>query len=179
MLLAHDSGLREAEVCGLRRHRIDWKTKVATIADVLEPDGSIRAYPKEKERRIGPLSDRTTAALRAAKLRQGAGEMDFVVRRPSEAVMSTRALGTFWAYQVAKVTAFKAGRPTFHDLRHACAHRLVRSGIDLRTLQAFMGHKSLNTTRIYMPDVTTDELSAALRAVQIPTPAPVVAIAGT
>jgi integrase len=179
ILLAHDSGLREAEVCGLRWHRIDWQRKVVTVKDVLEPDSSIRAYPKGKERRIIPLSDRTIAAVRAAKLRQGAGEMDFVVRRPGAPLMTTNSLKSFWSYQVAKVTVFEAGRPTFHDLRHACAHRLVRAGIDLRTLQAFMGHKSLDTTRIYMPDVTTDELSAALKSVHIPAPAPVVAIAGT
>lgn len=180
ILLAHDSGLRESEVAGLRWFRIDLTAKRVTVADVMEPDRTIRPYPKGKERRVIPLSDRTVAALRRAKIRQGAGDMDFVVRRPGHKMMSTRALSGYWQYQIPKVpgTWGDARCPTFHDLRHACAHRLVRSGIDLRTLQAFMGHKSLDTTRVYMPDVTGDELDAALAAVPIPTAAPVVAIAG-
>lgn len=178
ILLAHDSGLRESEVAGLRWFRIDLTAKRVTVADVMEPDRTIRPYPKGKERRVIPLSDRTVAALRRAKIRQGAGDLDFVVRRPGRKMMSTRALSGYWQYQIRKVPGLGTARPTFHDLRHACAHRLVRSGIDLRTLQAFMGHKSLDTTRVYMPDVSPDELDAALASVPLPTAAPVVAIAG-
>ncbi len=38
---------------------------------------------------------------------------------------------------------------TFHDLCHTFASRLVMSGINLPTVQAFMGHKDISMTLQY------------------------------
>jgi len=38
---------------------------------------------------------------------------------------------------------------TFHDLRHTFASRLVMAGVDLPTVQAFMGHKTIAMTMRY------------------------------
>lgn len=37
----------------------------------------------------------------------------------------------------------------FHDLRHTFASRLVMKGVDIRTVQELMGHKSINVTMKY------------------------------
>jgi integrase len=36
-----------------------------------------------------------------------------------------------------------------HMLRHACGYALANEGIDTRTLQAYLGHRSINSTTRY------------------------------
>ena len=36
-----------------------------------------------------------------------------------------------------------------HSLRHACATRLINQGIPLKTIADQLGHRNLETTRIY------------------------------
>jgi integrase/recombinase XerD len=40
-------------------------------------------------------------------------------------------------------------RPTPHTIRHTCATHLLRAGVDINTIRAWLGHVSLNTTYIY------------------------------
>jgi hypothetical protein len=46
--------------------------------------------------------------------------------------------------QAAKLADF-----TWHDLRHTFASRLVMAGVDIRTVQELMGHKSISMTMRY------------------------------
>ncbi|WP_422048046.1 tyrosine-type recombinase/integrase [Shimia sp.] len=52
-----------------------------------------------------------------------------------------------------------------HTLRHTCASRLVQSGIDLRRVQTYMGHKSIQTTLRYAHLAPTD-LEVAAKALE-------------
>ena len=36
-----------------------------------------------------------------------------------------------------------------HMLRHACGYALANKGLDTRTLQAYLGHRSINSTTRY------------------------------
>jgi integrase/recombinase XerD len=42
-----------------------------------------------------------------------------------------------------------AKRISPHCLRHSCAVHLLRSGVDINTIRAWLGHVSLDTTHIY------------------------------
>lgn len=167
ILLAHDAGLRAAEVCGLRWLRIDFDKAEATVKDVLELDGELRHYPKGKEKRVVPLSDRTLAALKRLRMRQRrSGPGDFVLQRPIgnvERIVNPHQLCDWWAKNIVKVSELRDW-PTFHDLRHACARRLAATGIEIQDLRDFMGHKSIETTAVYMPKGNKDRMRAALQA---------------
>jgi len=49
-----------------------------------------------------------------------------------------------------------------HSIRHTCATHLLRAGVDINTIRAWLGHVSLNTTNIYAE--TDLEMKAAALA---------------
>ena len=46
-------------------------------------------------------------------------------------------------------TKLRSGSGHPHILRHACGYSLANKGIDTRTLLAYLGHRSINSTTRY------------------------------
>ena len=48
-----------------------------------------------------------------------------------------------------KIPSLKTNRISPHTVRHTTATQLLRAGVDLNTIRAWLGHVSLDTTNIY------------------------------
>ena len=132
------SGLRRSEIV-----RLTWEH--------VTPQGFIRVpLGKNHEERFLPISKRLTRVLEELKALGGKDGRLFPYNKD-------------WVSHKFKEYAKKAGLPDvrFHDLRHTFASHLVMSGVDIRTVQALMGHKALQATMVYA-HLAPDHLKQAI-----------------
>jgi site-specific recombinase XerD len=111
---------------------------------------------KNGETRHVPLNSTALAAL--AELRKRGDGTGRVIRNPQgEPLAGPR----YWfepALSIARIRAF-----SWHCLRHTFASRLVMAGIDLRTVQELLGHKTIGMTVRYSHLAPTHTLAAVER----------------
>lgn len=154
-------GLRWGEVAGLHCHRVDLDRRELHVVEVLTRHDGIKAYPKSKRsRRTLPLTDSLADLLKrqmdGLKGQLVFGELDYSNWRRR-----------IWLPAVEGLTT---PVPTFHDLRHTCATNLIADGMDIASVQAFMGHESLRTTERYVHAAPSarERLRAVLEARDTP-----------
>lgn len=134
--LLFSTGLRVAELCALN-----------SDIDLSRDDLSVRGKG-EKVRVVFLSPTAKTSVTEYIKSRKDMEEALFVDGRPTRPHRITprdiqRHIKTY---------AAKAGitsKVTPHTMRHAFATDLLSNGADLRSVQALLGHASINTTQIY------------------------------
>lgn len=134
-------GLRRCEVLGLRLEDLRAGERRVFIAE-----------GKGGHQRIVPVSSRFFAAAAdyfTHERPEDAGERVFVVLRgPSRG----RPLSAAALDQIMSGARERAGleRATCHQLRHTCLTRLREAGMALEAVQAQAGHRSIESTRVYL-----------------------------
>ena len=98
--------------------------------------------------------DAVVALLPAIRLRieRPEGEQHVFLNRCGRPItrFGVHALVERYARQVAnQFPALKAKRVSPHTIRHTTATYLLRAGVDINTIRAWLGHVSLNTTNVY------------------------------
>ncbi|MET9262341.1 site-specific integrase [Amycolatopsis sp. NPDC004079] len=152
VLLAYDCGLRAAEVAGLRWMRIDLDAKIpqVTVRDVMEPDKTLRSYPKGKITQTVSLTPRCVEAFRVLQQwRPDDGPDDFVFRNLNGTLLSPIDPGEIMR-EVWDLVGLAGERAKFHDLRHACATNLAEADAPLEVIMRRMRHKSPAVTMKYI-----------------------------
>ena len=119
------------------------------ISDVDYDDNFVKLQGKGSKQRIVPIGRELKKNLYSyLKIRK---ELD-----TNESLLflsrSKKKLDRTAVFRVIKKTALKTGINASihpHTLRHSAATHMLEAGCDLRTLQEFLGHTSVSTTKIY------------------------------
>jgi len=138
IVLAFHTGLRKANLLGLRWRDVDLKARTATV-------------PRTKNGApiVAALSQRAVDALAALP----------GPREPGAYVFAGR---TGRPYQIRRLwlnvcrEAGLEGR-NFHQLRHGCGHALSTAGINQAQIMQIMGHRTLSASARYMHCNTADK----------------------
>jgi integrase/recombinase XerD len=125
-----------------------------------------------KERRC-PLWDRTVGELKPLVSGRGAPEHAFLNRRGQPLTrFGIHALVERYARKVAaQLPSLASKRVSPHTIRHTAATHLLRSGVDINTIRAWLGHVSLTTTNVYA-EVDLEMKAKALAGCEVPDPQP-------
>lgn len=169
-LLAYDTGLRAAEIAGLRWFRVDIANPddaSIMVSDVAEADGSLRDYPKGKEAFRLPLTPRVATALGILREMFPGGEMDQIFRKPTRnglRPIKPKTITDLWA-KARKMAGLDTPAVKFHDLRHACGTNLARAGATAMVIKAVLRHAGLSTSQQYIEAVADEDMRAAMATV--------------
>lgn len=140
------TGLRVAELAALDRDQV-------RIRDGIK-DLEIAVIGKGSKIRTVYFSERAVKALSAyLKERRDMDDALFINYKRGEAKGNKpRRLTVKSIEDIVKKYVIAAGLPvmaTPHTLRHSFATDLLNQGVDLRTVQEFLGHSNIATTQIY------------------------------
>ena len=146
MLLMVDSGLRLSEAINLKTDRIYWS------------DGSVTVMGKGRKERSVPLGATTKVVMAEyAVIRNKNGGDYFFLSRRGHAMKNRYVQVAMKKY--GKMTVITGVRISPHTLRHTFAIQYIKNGGDAFSLQAILGHSTLEMVRNYVnlaqQDVTT------------------------
>ena len=151
--LGYSAALRPGEIRRLKIEDIDFSNQVLFIQQ-----------GKGKKDRTVPVGEtaltwvrRYIREVRPNYLKEPVERRIFIGMR-SEAPLTNRALTEFLAYRLKRLGLMRIAP---HRLRASAATHMVSAGMNIGFVQQILGHKRLDTTRIYV-QIHADELKAVL-----------------
>jgi integrase/recombinase XerD len=140
LLLLAVYGLRAGEVGRLRLADLDWERETLTITH--NKNDRLQQFPLTKV-----VGQAVLRYLREVRPRSEHREVFLSMRAP------IRPLPSGALFQLVNRRMKSLHLPIMHHgphaLRHACATRLINCGISLKAIADQLGHRNLETTRIY------------------------------
>jgi site-specific recombinase XerD len=157
LLFLYNSGARADEVAKLTIESLQ-----------LGAQSSVRLHGKGNKFRTCPLWQITATSL--SKLIADRGKSDAVflnrVNQPLTRFGIHRLVSHYAELASAAVPSLATKRVSPHTIRHTTAVHLLRAGVDINTIRAWLGHVSLDTTHIYA-EVDMEMKAKALARVDI------------
>ncbi len=158
LLFLYNSGARASEAANLIIANLDLGSPPSVI--LLGKGGKVRRCP---------LWPHTAGKIAVLVDGRGSEEPVFLNRRKQPITrFGIRAL-VKRSVQTAslKLPILSTKRISTHTIRHTTAVHLLRSGVDINTIRAWLGHVSLNTTHIYA-EIDLEMKAKALAKCDIP-----------
>ena len=135
VLMTYRHGLRASELVDLRWEQVDLESATLHVRRV-----------KQGTPATHPLTGRELRALRKLQ-REQKPKSPFLFVSERGAPFSTRGFQAM--VERAAQTANLGIKAHPHMLRHACGFKLANEGVDTRTIQSYLGHKSIQHTVRY------------------------------
>jgi len=133
--LLYSCGLRVSELVGIN------------LADFDLSEGFVKVMGKGGKARFSPIGEATIDVLkRYLEMRHNCSSDELFINQKNIRI-STRTVQNVVKNRALQVGVSINVHP--HMLRHAAATHFLQSSHDLRTVQEFLGHKSIKSTQIY------------------------------
>ena len=136
----YNSGARAEEAARLKVEDLD-----------LTPPASVRLIGKGNKERRCPLWPATALEIKTMVLNRAPADPVFQNRYGQP--ITRYGIHTMVERYVAKasthVPSLRKKRVSPHSIRHSTAVHLLRAGVDINTIRAWLGHVSIDTTNIY------------------------------
>jgi len=140
LLLFAVYGLRAGEVANLRLEDVDWEHDRLTVRR--SKPGRSQVYPL-----VPVVGQAIIRYLKQVRPRRAFREL-FLKTIAPVGPMTSRSLYCVVADRIKRL-GIQAPRRGPHVLRHACAGHLLARGLSLKEIADHIGHRSLDSTRIY------------------------------
>lgn len=164
LLFLYNTGARASEAVAV------------TLGDLEHrPDGtgSVRLIGKGTKTRFCPLWSTTVEKLKELAGDRKQSEKLFINQRHQP--LTRFGVHTLVARHVAtavkKIATMARKRIGPHTIRHTTATHLLRAGVDINTIRAWLGHVSINTTNVYA-DVDLETKAKMLASCELSGPQP-------
>jgi site-specific recombinase XerD len=157
LLFLYNSGARADEAAKL------------TVGNLqLDASPSVRLHGKGNKHRICPLWRRTATSLTRLVTDRDKTDSVFLsrVNQPLTRFGIHRVVTQYATLASKAVPTLATKRVSPHTIRHTTAVHLLRAGVDINTIRAWLGHVSLDTTHIYA-EVDMEMKAKALASVDI------------
>jgi len=139
LLFLYNSGARASEASKLKISDIDWYTQC------------VRIIGKGNKQRTCPLWALTMEQLRQITAQRGLDQHVFINRngQPLTRFGIHTLVERNGERAAIQVPSLRTKQISPHVIRHTTATHLLRAGVDINTIRAWLGHVSINTTNIY------------------------------
>jgi site-specific recombinase XerD len=145
LLFLYNTGARASEVAAAQICNL-------SLPDVPERDpASVLIHGKGNKRRQCPLWPQTVRELTSLVHGRARTEPVFLNRcgRPMTRFGIHNLVERYAARAAKRAPTLSAKRVSPHTIRHTTATHLLRAGVDINTIRAWLGHVSLATTNVY------------------------------
>lgn len=168
ILFLYNTGARADEAAQLRVDDLDLSHTPERY------QSSVEIHGKGNKLRRCPLWPQTVSELSSLVDQRSPAERVFLNRcgRPLTRFGIHTMIERYAKRLSERMPSLKTKRVSPHTIRHTTATHLLRAGVDINTIRAWLGHVSLNTTNIYA-EVDLEMKANALAACEVTTTKPV------